>query len=178
MTTRSIEFALGYATAAHGRQKYGDKPYMYHVQAVVTAATVPPGSENLNFEHVLGGLWHTAATVAALHDVIEDTHITKEMIADVFGDEVAELTDLVTNQYWQDGGKKTRVALKIMTLARVRTNPIAVFVKLCDRYCNTLEGQKNDKYRKEMPAFTEMLYRPGEFDELWDAIRNNLKEQS
>lgn len=141
-----------FANTAHGDQKYGkDKPYSYHLDKVYDNAVKFGGSR-------------TAQIAARLHDVLEDTSVPYETIEEKFGKDVADVVQLVSN-----------LPDKAETYRRIRTNPDAVFVKLCDRLANVSEGQKNDKYRKEQPLFKSILYRPGEFDELWNAIEERLK---
>ena len=145
--------AMKFARGAHGDQKYGDKPYSYHLEMVFRNAQRYGGSR-------------AAKIAAVLHDVIEDTPISKEQIAEKFGSHVADIVDLVSNQ-----------PDKAETYKRIRTDKDAVFVKLCDRLANVTEGKKNDKYRKEQPLFKSILYRPGEFDDLWDAIEERLNDR-
>lgn len=143
--------AQQFAIKAHGNQMYGDKPYEYHLQKVVD-----------NTKKFGGEQKHIQA--AYLHDVLEDTYIKREELEKKFGKEVTDIVDLLSNT----GNKEE-------TFKRIRTNPDAVFVKLADRLANTSEGKKNDKYRKEQPLFKSILYRKGEFDEMWDQLDKNLK---
>lgn len=143
--------AQQFAVKAHGDQKYGDKPYEYHLQKVVDNVRSFGGNEN-------------QIQAAYLHDVLEDTYIEKDELEKKFGKDVADIVDLLSNT----GNKEE-------TFKRIRTNPDAVFVKLADRLANTSEGKKNDKYRKEQPLFKSILYRKGEFDEMWDQLDKNLK---
>jgi (p)ppGpp synthase/HD superfamily hydrolase len=145
---------LAYAEQVHGDQKYGDKPYSYHLKKVYHNAVKYGGS-------------YVAKTASLLHDVLEDTPITKPELAAKVGPQVADVVDLVSNQPSKED-----------TLRRIRSNPDAVFVKLCDRLANVQEGQKNDKYRKEQPLFKSILYRQGEHDNLWAAIDKALGVQS
>lgn len=146
-----IKKGADFAKDAHGSQMYGDKPYKYHLEKVTDNATKFGGSK----EEILA---------AWLHDVVEDTSVTKQQVAEKFGDEVAEIVYLVSNT----GNKEE-------TFRRIRTNPKAVFVKLSDRLANVSEGEKNSKYRKEHKLFKEILYREGEYEELWTAIEDALK---
>ena len=100
---------------------------------------------------------------AWLHDVIEDTSVTKGDVAKTFGSKVAKIVDLVSNQ-----------ASKEATYKRIRSSKDAVFVKLCDRLANVAEGGKLDMYRKQYQLFSNILYKRGEFDALWKAIEKTL----
>jgi (p)ppGpp synthase/HD superfamily hydrolase len=145
---RSREFAV----KAHGDQKYGDNPYSYHLDKVVNNATKFGGNEK-------------QIQAAYLHDVLEDTSVSKEELEQNFGKEITNIVDLLSNT----GNKEE-------TFKRIRTNPDAVFVKLCDRLANVSEGQKNNKYKKEHPLFKSILYKKGEFDELWNKIDSILEK--
>jgi len=149
-----INKAATLAIKAHGDQMYGNKPYKYHLKKVYDNAVRYGGT--------------TAARVAAvLHDTLEDTQLSKEEIAKEFSPKVAHIVDLLSNR-----------PSKQETFQRIRTDPTAVFVKLCDRLANVQEGQKNDKYRKEHPLFKQELHTPGEYDTLWYAIEKALGVQN
>lgn len=140
-----------FAIQAHGDQMYGNEPYSYHLEKVYNNVVKYGGSE-------------LHQQVAWLHDVVEDTPFTVEDIAERFGGTVAKLVDLVTNQ-----------ETKEETFKRIRTDSDAVFVKLADRLANIEEGGKIKMYRKRHPLFKSMLYQPGEFDDLWAAIDQQLE---
>jgi guanosine-3',5'-bis(diphosphate) 3'-pyrophosphohydrolase len=138
------------ATYAHKGQQYGLQPYTYHLNKVYQNAVRFGGDS-------------TAQQAAWLHDVLEDTAMTEDELRRIFGEKVAHIVDLVTNQ-----------PSKEETLRRIRSNPEAVFVKLCDRLANVEEGEKNDMYRKQQPLFKKMLYRPNEFESLWNELDKKL----
>lgn len=146
-----INDAAEFALTAHGDQMYGPLPYSYHLGMVVVNVVMYGGGS-------------VAQMAGWLHDTIEDTDVTKDAIAYEFGDDVAEIVDLVSNRPTQEE-----------TNHRIRTSRDAVFVKLCDRLANVTEGKKNDKYRKAHPLFKSILYRKGEFDGLWKAIDKALE---
>lgn len=141
-----VKDAAKFALKAHGNQKYGSHPYGYHLEKVYQNTVRYGGSE-------------PAKQAGWLHDVIEDTSVTKAEVARAFGGNVAKIVDLVSNRSSKEATNK-----------RIRTSKDAVFVKLCDRLANVTEGAKNDKYRKAHPLFKSILYKKGEFDALWKAI--------
>ena len=104
--------AMAIATAAHADQvDLAGKPYIEHVMRV--ALGVPCGD---------------AKIVAILHDVIEDTPWTLEMLkAEGFSPTVLEALDAVTHRK----GKGWRETYKDYVL-RVKANKIATVVKLAD----------------------------------------------
>ena len=146
----NVKEAAKFAVKAHGSQRYGGKPYSYHLEKVYRNVVRFGGSN----EHQMA---------AWLHDVIEDTSVTKDDVAKKFGSKVAKIVDLVSNQ-----------ASKEATYKRIRTDKDAVFVKLCDRLANVSEGGKLDMYRKQQRTFKPILYKKGEFDALWKAIDQKI----
>lgn len=146
----TVKDAAKFAARSHGNQKYGSHAYAYHLDKVYRNAVRFGGSE-------------AEQQAAWLHDVIEDTSVTKGEVAKLFGGTVAKIVDLVSNR-----------ASKEVTFKRVRTDRSAVFVKLCDRLANVTAGSKNDMYRKRHPEFKGILYKKGEFEALWKAIDKAL----
>lgn len=151
-----IDRARVLAIRVHGDQKYGSRPYSYHLESVVkvlerfglNSATAP-----------------TIIIAAWLHDSIEDTPLTRDDIAAQFGRVVAELVWRVTNE---DG--KNRKARHLVTYPKIRADEAAVILKLADRIANVFESDlnfdgtvKNQKllemYRKEHGEFRAALYR-------------------
>jgi guanosine-3',5'-bis(diphosphate) 3'-pyrophosphohydrolase len=78
------EQARAFVVNAHGEQKYGDRPYAYHLDAVAVIAT-PFGEE--------------AVVVAYLHDTVEDTATTLEEVEAKFGAKVAVCVALLTDHH-------------------------------------------------------------------------------
>lgn len=148
--SKKILDAIRFAKEHHGQQMYGTKPYMYHLAKVAAVAKRYGGDD---FDVVC----------CLLHDVIEDTPATMQDVKQEFGAAVAAVVDLVTNQ-----------PTKAETFRRIRSNRNAVFVKLCDRIANVSEGGKLSKYRSEHSIFKSILYRPGEFDDMWSELDSRL----
>lgn len=81
--------AISYAAVAHAEvgqlRAYSGEPYIVHPIEVVTVL-------------LLSDLTDTATLMAgALHDVVEDTHKTLNMVREKFGSEISELVSEVTN---------------------------------------------------------------------------------
>jgi guanosine-3',5'-bis(diphosphate) 3'-pyrophosphohydrolase len=153
MVSEAREFAL----TAHGQQMYGDKPYSYHLDAVVELL-VPYGE--------------TAQIVGYLHDVAEDTAITIQQIRDRFGDEVAMCASLVTDE---PGTNRKERKQKTNAKLAACANDIALIVKAADRLANLREsvksgGSKLGMYRREHMPFVTAAYRPGLCDGIWKEI--------
>ena len=72
-----------YVIKAHGDQKYGSKPYIYHLDGVVERLKLKGHSELI--------------ALGYLHDVIEDTDISYGELRTKFGHEVADSVLLLTH---------------------------------------------------------------------------------
>lgn len=99
--------------AHHGQADKAGLPYIEHPTRVVGHLENPTAEE---------------ATVAWLHDVVEDTPVTLEDIENDFGSRVAEAVDAITCRPDES---------KLDYYARVRLNPIALTVKAADLADNT-----------------------------------------
>lgn len=104
------------------------------------------------------------------HDLIEDTKVSRGLIAKIIGFKVAELIWLVT-----DKGGGNRESRHKATYPLLSKDNDAVIVKLSDRIANVETGGKIDMYRKEYPYFKEILYTQGKNDSMWKHLNNLLK---
>lgn len=128
------------AIAAHGKQKYGEYPYAYHLSKV---------------EAVLWNFGYTDYKYLAsawLHDVIEDTVISYENILTSYGEEVAEIVHACSGEGANRAEKQQSI------LDNLTAYPDAAPVKCADRYVNMEFSLANDltkfsKYLEEWPAF-------------------------
>lgn len=148
LRSKAVELAM----MAHGRQKYGPLEYAYHLRCV----------ENVIrrfFKSDKPYVW-ALRTAAWLHDIVEDTDITLEVVRASFGEYVADMVYGVT-----DEPGKNRKERKAATLSKTAAKEMRVILKLADRIANTEEGlawdnSLIDMYRKEYPSFREALYNP------------------
>jgi GTP pyrophosphokinase len=124
----SIKNAYEFAEKQHQEQKRksGD-PYIYHP---------------LTTAYFLAQLKMSPTTIIAglLHDIIEDTPISKEQIAEQFGEEVAFLVDSVTKVTYF--AKENREEIKADYLRKLYLSMAqdirVVIIKICDRLHNML----------------------------------------
>lgn len=109
--THNVDDAKRLATAAHGDQldKSG-QPYIGHPARVAARTRDHGGDDDIE-------------VVAWLHDVVEDTDITLEVIERQFGATIAQAVDAMTRRPDDEGDAYYH---------RVAANPIALAVKRCD----------------------------------------------
>lgn len=96
--TELTKKARDFATKAHEGQKrkYSGEPYIKHPIAVAKIVATVDHDEFM-------------IAAAFLHDTVEDTEVTIEEILDIFGEEVAELVDGLTNKtVLADGNRAAR----------------------------------------------------------------------
>lgn len=159
-----------FAIEAHGEQRYGDAPFVEHLDAVVAI-----------LRSVRASTWVTLAA-GYLHDVIEDTSHNAFSVSHRFGQDVLERVAFCT-----DEKARSRKQRKAKTNARMRTtlddNPPfardAVTVALADRLANVRAcveaGQRRrlGTYRREQEAFRAALTPHGP-KRLWRALDTAL----
>jgi len=143
--------AYAFSQAAHeGQMRVSGHPYISHPLAVANALAD----------------WHLdaqALSAALLHDVMEDTDITKEQLTERFGKGVAELVDGVSkidrieHQSFEDAQADN---FRKMLLAMARDVRV-ILIKLADRCHNmrTLGAMRPDK-RRRIAKETLDIYAP------------------
>jgi (p)ppGpp synthase/HD superfamily hydrolase len=104
------------------------------------------------------------AAAGWLHDTLEDTPTTYEMLVSEFGKETADIVWAVTSEPGENRVDRFR-----KTALKVQSNKKALIVKLADRIANTEASlQSNPKlykmYLKEFPLFKQLLYNPHDVD--------------
>jgi len=158
--------ARAFAIAAHADQKYGDRPYSFHLDAVAKLAA-PYGEE--------------AVVIAYLHDTAEDTQTTIAEIEGKFGPRVAACVSLLTDE--PGANRKERKAKTYAKLAGVEgANEIALLVKAADRLANVRACVQDRKkslwqlYQSEQSAFKSSAYRSGQCEPLWAELESLLSE--
>ena len=147
-----IEKARVFATAAHGAaaqlRKYTMEPYIVHPREVASIVAQHGGSD-------------TQIAAAWLHDVVEDTGVTIEVIREEFGTEVADLVGWLTDvSRPEQGNRATRKAIdrahSAMAPAEAQT------VKLADLISNCTSIREHDEnfaktYFEEKRLLLEVL---------------------
>lgn len=168
--------ARALAVRYHGDQKYGDEPYVVHLDAVAD----------------LAGPNRVYRAVAYLHDVLEDARAEdKQAVRDAinarFGENVLRCVENLTDEPGKNRAeRKYRTNQKLGALSQYNVlDQIALTVKAADRLANVRQCVKtNDSrfemYRREHPAFRAACSRTGLCDGLWRELEvlfvNGLKK--
>lgn len=146
-----VRRAAEFATSVHdGQRRKSGEPYVYHPLAVARTLA------EMRMDH-------TTLMAAILHDVIEDTAISKESLALEFGEEVAELVDGVSKIDKIEGRSRVEMqaeSFRKLLLAMTRDLRV-ILVKLADRLHNmrTLEHMAPEK-RRRIARETLDIYAP------------------
>lgn len=146
-----IEKACEFGAEAHqGQTRLSGEAYISHPVAVA---------------QTLGEMRMDRRTIIAaiLHDVVEDTPISVEQIAEQFGDDVARLVDGVSkvSQLEVDSKEHAEVASFRKMFMAMAHDIRVIIIKLCDRLHNmrTLDSLKDSK-RKRIARQTLDIYAP------------------
>ena len=125
--------------AHHGQMRRSGEPYITHpLAAALTLATM-----RMDYQTIMATL---------LHDVIEDTHVTKDDLLQQFGDDIASLVDGVTKLTkikFESKEEAQAENFRKMVMAMVRDIRV-IIVKLADRLHNmqTLGVMPPEKKRR------------------------------
>lgn len=136
--------ARAFAVVAHGDQKrkYTGAPYTVHLDEVA----------DILYAH---GFRDEVLAAAYLHDTIEDTPVTREMVEEWFGEVVARLVWEVTDQSKPgDGNRAARKEIDRQWLSKA--SPAAQSIKLADLISNGRDITAHD------PAFAKTFLREKE----------------
>ncbi len=151
---QQLEKACAYAFFAHdGQTRKSGEPYITHPIAVATELA----------------RWHMdiqALSAGLMHDVLEDTPVTKEQMRETFGETIAEMVDglskLENLKFDTADSKAAHQAESFRKLIMAMTRDIRVIiVKLSDRLHNmrTL-GAKSSASRRRIATETLEVYAP------------------
>jgi (p)ppGpp synthase/HD superfamily hydrolase len=168
-----VEVAREFAAVVHAKQMYDGKPYV--------SAHLDKVADNLRrFTSD-----PVALAMAYLHDVLEDTDITYDELGEVFGYTIANGVHFLTDQKG-----KNRFERQLVTYSRLRDEPTALLVKLCDRitnmqssfgtkhaitYVNEYERFKGSLYSEDMKALTDAWKY---LDSLYEDLKKHMRENT
>lgn len=143
------------AFGAHKGQmrKYTNEHYINHPLAV---AEIVSRTVTDNFDHAI------AVSSALLHDVVEDTKVTRDDIWNYFGALVGETVDWLTDiSIPEDGNRKIRKKIDREHIAKA--SPLAKTIKLADLIDNSRSIVERDPnfakvYMEEKRLLLEVLH--------------------
>lgn len=175
--------AREFAVAAHGDQKYGDEPYVSHLDDVATlclhhlqmiGVMESVGDKTMQFRPLIVD----CLVAAYLHDVLEDTEKTEGDISLAFGPEAAHVAASLS-----DPPGKNRKERKMMLHARLESvdertsyGSVVLAVKAMDRLANLRKCRDGgntsllEMYQKEALAFRKAVFRSGMCGQAWVEI--------
>lgn len=159
--------ARDFAIQEHGNQMYGDKPYIYHLDAVVAVG-------NTYREYIPDPYWQDVEDALYLHDWMEDVRPGGDLTKHGF----SMRTD---TQVWSvtDKEGKNRVERHMNTYPLLALSYQGVFIKLCDRIANISacvvlsdprSANKMEMYQGEYEYFRNTLRTAGQFDKMWNLL--------
>lgn len=144
METPLIRMARQKAFEWHDEQMYGSLPYCFHLMDNVRELL----AWNYDKENLVCS--------AYLHDTIEDTGKTRELISQMFNPKIGTIV-------WACSGEgKNRKEKKACMIQRLTDNPIAIPNKMVDRICNMKNSKANNPrmfamYWGELPDYAEIF---------------------
>ena len=143
---KAQQFALKW----HKDQKYGDNPYSYHLGKVAF---------NVNRVFFDDQNLVTLTMIALLHDVVEDTACTFELIRSEFSDYL-QVDDLVQAI---DAITKRKGESRAEYIFRCTANQLALKVKFADTLANLdcsvsdMDMRRIEKYSKQLHQINKLL---------------------
>lgn len=160
-----VSFAKAFATALHADQgqAYGGRPYSYHLEQVVRTLIT------------FGFIDKKMLTAGYLHDALEDCAMPSGVIRIIFGAEVAELVEAVSDPEGYPN-RKTRKAAAYVQIKAAGEQAIAL--KLADRIANvefgilTADLRMQTMYRQEYEGFQAALRTLGQLEPMWAYLQS------
>lgn len=123
--SKELEEIRKYACIAHIDQWYGDKPYVFHLDAVYAVVM----EFNLGIEYQIA---------AYLHDILEDTKVQREELVLKFGEHIATMVFCVSGFGANRKEKQQNIKEKM------ESYPASIDLKMADRLAN----MRNSKIEK------------------------------
>ncbi len=179
----SLDFAYTLAEMLHHNQKYGDKPYMYHIQDVYTILQIVVKKLGWGELTSIDKELDIVFISAILHDTVEDTSLSIDGIREIFGNEIADVVWAVTNEKTDPSEYDSQVSQltlstaylwieenikkpdRIKTYRKIKNNKLATIVKLADRVSNVKNcilmnaEYKYNKYKERHEEFSTSVYK-------------------
>lgn len=164
---RANVFQMAAHEAVGQKRKYTYEPYYTHPQAVahILSSSVPHATTDM-------------IIAAYLHDTVEDTGVTLDLIGLLFGDTVKLYVDGLTEREYPGLNRAARKQLEAERLAAC--SPEVQTIKLCDMIHNTVDITKNDPnfanvYMREKRFLLDVGLRNGDAG-LWQRADTFVKQ--
>lgn len=170
--SKTLRRARDFAIEWHGNQRYGDWPYVYHLDRVVELMR---DLTNAN-EMALG--------VGYLHDVLEDTTVSTGLIRSEFGDQMLRYVQALTDPKEGTRAEKKLHMYRQWKMVDPEDWQYILIPKAADRLANMLEcrsAQNRNKarmYLYEFCDFQRAVWRPRLCPIIWYQLEwcwNQLK---
>lgn len=161
-----IKIAREFALKVHTTQTYGNiHPYFKHLEDVYNVLIRFGYHEETHQELLVASF---------LHDTIEDTPTSYSDLKKIFGTDVAEIVYCVTDEMGRNRKEK-----KTKSYPKIRSNPLAVVLKVADRIANAEFSTKEqspqlEMYRKEYNEFEYYLRVHNQIEPMWDHLQHVL----
>lgn len=133
-SSSDVHIAKALALKFHAGQLYGDQSYHVHLQQVYESVKKGTTDERM-------------LIVAWLHDILEDTKCTPQVLSSLFEDNVVDAVKAITR--WTGMSKEDY-------LRQVKTNHMARLVKIHDSLCN-LKASVMRFDAKRIKKYTEQI---------------------
>ncbi len=139
-----IELAKALSANAHEGQKYGVYDYFLHIEDVVERV----------YEFTKDFPWEKkeqCIIVAYLHDVLEDSGVFSDTILNLFGSRIHHAVLMLSKSYCYtiDGDiLRTRPREYLKYIQDIRSDEVALIVKVCDTYSNLEASLRDNDYKR------------------------------
>jgi (p)ppGpp synthase/HD superfamily hydrolase len=158
-----------FATAAHAaigqKRKYSGDDYIVHPARVASIVTQHGGTDEM-------------VAAAWLHDTVEDTDVSPDLILDMFGGKVADIVEGLTDiSLATDGNRAKRKSIDCIHSANSSTE--SQFVKCADIIDNSWDIADNDKsfakvYKSEVFVLLHAMTKV-KHTEIWDQAMHSVE---
>jgi (p)ppGpp synthase/HD superfamily hydrolase len=177
-----IARAATLAEEIHAGQKYGEKPYTEHLQDTFTVLAHACGHGRVTEPDTES--WRFACAAAWLHDALEDTNTSWDVIAERVSPRVAVLVEAVTGRGTSRRNRLNDIAEKIERLPDLEREQ-ATAIKLADRIANVeacwaTRDKRLFMYEREYTSFQRLLRKETHgavVQVLWDILERHLKKR-
>lgn len=156
---------------SHATQRYGDRPYSYHLEMVTDVAV---RHLTMSKSAYFTGSFKEILMAAYGHDLLEDTKIRYDHLVRESNEETGRLIYLVSDEFGRN-----RAERKAKTYPKIATDQAAIFIKLCDRIANVAhakyvsdDADKFRMYQDEHDEFFKALRACSDYhlDGLWNEL--------